>query len=84
MEKQKFLGNIIRSDIKTIANAEYICSRAYKKMWLVRRLKALDCPLPENIKILKQQIVSICKGSVAFWGPMITRSESNMLGWRGA
>ena len=30
---------------------------------------------------LKQQIVSIYGGSVAFWGLMITKSESNMLEW---
>ena len=79
VEKQKILGNIIRSDMKTISNTEYICSRAYKRMWVLRRLKALGCPIPELIDVLKQQIVSICEGSVAFWGPMITKSESNML-----
>ena len=65
--------------MKTISNTKYICSRPYKRMWVLRRLKALGCPIPELIDILKHQIVSICEGSVAFWGPMITKSESNML-----
>ena len=73
VEKQKIFGNIIRSDMKTISNTEYICSRPYQRMWVLRRLKALGCPIPELINILKHQIVSICEGSVAFWGPMITK-----------
>ena len=59
VEKQKIFGNIIRS--------EYICSRPYQRMWVLRRLKALGCPIPELIDILKHQIVSICEGSFAFW-----------------
>ena len=38
VEEHKILGNIIRSDMKTISNTEYICKRAYKIMWLLRRL----------------------------------------------
>ena len=48
-------------------------------MWFLRRLKSLGCPNSELVDVLKQQILSICEGSVAFWGPMITKNESNML-----
>ena len=48
-------------------------------MWILRRLKALGCPIPELLDVLRQQVLSICEGSVAFWGPMITKVESNML-----
>ena len=79
VEEQKILGHIMRSDLKTISNTEYICKRAYRRMWVLRRLKALGCPEAEMVDVLKQQIVSICEGSVSFWGPMITKNESNML-----
>ena len=46
---------------------------------MLRRLLSLGCSNPELIDVLKQQIVSICEGCVAFWGPMITKNESNML-----
>jgi hypothetical protein len=65
--------------MKTISNTEYICKRAYARMWILRRLKALGCPIPELMDVLRQQIISICEGNVAYWGPMITREESNML-----
>ena len=79
VEEQKILGNIVRSDLRTISNTEYICSRAFKRMWILRRLKSLGCPIPELLDVLRQQVISICEGSVAYWGPMITKAESNML-----
>ena len=48
-------------------------------MWILRRLKSLGCPIKELLDVLQQQVLSICEGSVAFWGPMITKAESNML-----
>ena len=79
VEEYKILGSIVRSELKTISNTEYICKRAYARMWILRRLKALGCPIPELLDVLKQQILSICEGNVAYWGPMITKEESNML-----
>lgn len=68
VEEQKILGNIVRSDLKTISNTEYICARAYRRMWVLRRLKSLSCPIPELLDVLRQQIISKCEGSVAYWG----------------
>lgn len=79
VEEQKILGYMLRSDLKTISNTEYICKRAYQRMWVLRRLKSLGCPTPELLDVLQQQILSICEGSVAYWGPMLTKVESNML-----
>ena len=56
VEEQKILGHIIRSDMKTISNTEYICKKVYRRMWLLQRLKALGCPIPELIDVLKQQV----------------------------
>ena len=66
VEEYKILGTIPRSDMKTISNTEYICKRAYARMWMLRRLKALGCPIPELLDVLKQQILSICEGNVAY------------------
>ena len=68
VEQQKILGFILRSDLKTISNTEYICKRAYQRLWILRRLKSLGCPIPELLDVLRQQIISICEGSVAYWG----------------
>ena len=79
VDKHKILGQIIRSDLKTISNTENICRKAFKRMWILRRLKALGCPTQELLTVLREQIISICEVAVAWWGPMITKQESNML-----
>ena len=53
--------------------------QAYRRMWLIRRLKTLGRPTPELIIVLTQQIVSICEFGAAYWGCMITKVESNVL-----
>jgi hypothetical protein len=79
VEQHKILGQIVRSDLKTISNTEAICKKAFKRMWVLRRLKSLGCPISELLIVLREQIVSICEVGVAWWGPMITKHESNML-----
>ena len=45
VEEQKILGHILRADMKTISNTEFICKKAYRRMWILRRLKSLGCPV---------------------------------------
>ena len=79
VEQHKILGQIVRSDLSTISNTETICWKAYKKMWILRRLKFLGCPVEELLVVLKQQIITICEVGVVWWGPMIQIYESNAL-----
>ena len=65
--------------MKTISNTEFICKKAYRRMWILRRLKSLGCPEAEMLDVLKHQIISVCEGSVSFWGQMITKNKNNML-----
>ena len=46
---------------------------------VLRRLKSLGCPESELPDVLQQQIVINCEQGVAWWGPMMSKSESNML-----
>ena len=41
VEQMKLVGYQLRSDLKTISNTQYIIRRAWKRMWVVRRLKSL-------------------------------------------
>jgi hypothetical protein len=79
VEQHKILGQIVRSDMRTISNTENICKKAYRRMWILRRLKALGCPAAELVDVLKQQIVSVCEVAAPYWGPMIPKVESTML-----
>ena len=79
VEKCKVLGQIIRSDLKTISNTEYICKKAYQRMWVIRRLKSLGCDNNDLLDVLKQQVLSVLEQAVPFWGPLLTKVESVMI-----
>ena len=38
VEQMKLVGYMIRSDLKTISNTNYIVKKAFKNMWILRRL----------------------------------------------
>ena len=40
-EEIKILGVVLKSNLKWDANTEYICKKAYKNMWVLRRMKNL-------------------------------------------
>ena len=42
IREAKLLGVMISDDLKWQSNTEYICKKAYKKMWVLRRMKVLD------------------------------------------
>ena len=57
-EEKKILGHILRPDMKTIMNTEYICKRVHKRMWILRRLISHQGgPVPELLVVLQQQII---------------------------
>ena len=79
VEKYKLLGYIFKSDLKTISNTEYICSKAYQRMWIVRRLKSLGCSTTDLLDVLRQQVISVLEQAVPYWGPLLTKRESAMM-----
>ena len=48
-------------------------------MWVLQRLKNLNCPRKELIEVLKQQIFSVVEQAVPYWGPHITKAESQAI-----
>ena len=79
VEEYKLLGQIVSTDMKTIKNTNNILKKCYSRMYMLRRLNSLGCPRKDMIDILKQQILSIAEQAVPYWGPRITKVESQML-----
>ena len=42
INETKLLGVMVTNDLKWSSNTNYICKKAYKKMWVLRRMKLLD------------------------------------------
>ena len=48
LEMVEEIGYQLRSDLHTISNIQYIVKRAWKRMWVDRRLKALGAIVNKN------------------------------------
>ena len=79
VEELKLVGYQLRSDMRTISNTEYIVKRAWKRMWVVRRLKALGASEQELLKVLRAQVLSVLQFATPAWSTLITGQESNRI-----
>ena len=77
MEEFKLLGIVIPSDLKWNSNTKNLTSRAYSKLWLLRRLKRLGTPVLELVDSIFQ--ASILELAVLVWNPGLTVANSNSL-----
>jgi hypothetical protein len=79
VESMKLVGYQISSDLSTKANTKYIVSRAWKRMWVIRRLKALGACETDLLSVLRCQVLSVLQFAVPAWTTMITKAESNSI-----
>ena len=75
VEEMKIVGFILRSDLKTISNTSYIIKKAYKRMWIIRRLKMLGASRSRLIDVLQKQVLSVLQLAVPAWDCFLTCQE---------
>ena len=75
VEQMKIVGFQLRSDLKTISNTRYIIKKAYSRMWILRRLKALGAKRHRLIDVLQKQVLSVLTLGVPAWDCMLTEQE---------
>ena len=75
VEQFKLLGVILRSDLKWHDNSNYICSRGYARLWMIRRLKSLGADLDDMLDVYCKQIRSILELAVPVWQPNLSNHE---------
>ena len=75
VEEMKIVGFILRSDLKTISNTNYIFGKAYGRMWIIRRLKALGASRNSLIDVLQKQVLSVLNLAVPAWDCFLTCQE---------
>jgi hypothetical protein len=69
------LGVIITSDIKFSKNSEYIVERAFKQVWMLRRLKNLGVSIENLMDVYIKQIRSVLELAVPVWHSSLTVSD---------
>ena len=59
VDELKIVGYFFRSDMKTFSNAAYLTAKAYKRMWFLRRLKALGDSTSQLLDTREKQVMSV-------------------------
>ena len=73
------MGTILTEDLKTFKNTKYMVDKAYKRMWLLRRLANLTSDLQELQETYCKQIRPLVELAVPYWGTRITQYEATLL-----
>ena len=72
VEELKLLGVKITNDLKWNNNTEYITARAYKKLWMIRRLKLNGASNMELRDIYCKHVRSVLEYEAVVWHPGLT------------
>ena len=75
VEEMKLLGVVIRSDLKWKDNTEFIVKRAYKKLWVLRRLKSLGAGQDKLLDLHVKQIGFLLEMAAPVWHGSLTLVE---------
>ena len=67
---------MITNDLKWERNTEFICKKAYRKIWILRRLKQLDIEPLYILEVYVKEIRSILELAVPAWHSGLTQKQS--------
>ena len=75
VSETKLLGLILTNDLKWGGNTDYICKKAYKKMWTLRRMKVLDVEPLVILDVYIKEIRSVLELAVPAWHSGLTQKQ---------
>ena len=67
VEEFKLLGVIFTTDLKFHRNTQHIVAKAYKRIWILKRLKKLGAPTCRLLDVYTKQIRSVMELGVPAW-----------------
>ena len=75
VEKMKLLGVIITSDLKWRENTEFITKKAFKRLWLIKRLKQLGASTAALVDLYFKHVRSVVEFSAVVWTSSLTQEN---------
>ena len=75
MSETRLLGVIVSEDLKWRKNTTYICNKARKKLWLLRRMKLLGLSKHELFDVYIKEVRSILEFAVPVWHSSLTKKQ---------
>ena len=79
VEEFKLLGVLVTSDLKWDANTNAITTKAYKRLWMLRRLKNLGLKNSSLVEIYTSQIRSLLEFGAVTWHSMLTKENEKAI-----
>ena len=76
VDQFKILGIIMSSNLSWQANTEYIVKKANRRLWMIRRLKALGADKEDLIEIYITQVRSVLELAVPAWQGNISQADN--------
>ena len=75
----KILGIILSSDLKWSLHVEFMCKKALKKTWLLRKLKILDLEIDLLLDFYLKEIRSVLEYGVPVWHSGLSNKLSDKI-----
>ena len=72
----KILGLVVQNDLKWRSNTEDMIRKAYKRMWMIKRLKGHGANLQDMLEVYIKQIRCVLEYGVPVWNSSVTKDES--------
>ena len=75
LEEMKLLGLIISNDLKWKSNTENITKKAYKRLWVIKRLKGQGASMEDLIDVYTKQVRSVVEFGIPVWNYGLTKED---------
>ena len=79
VEEFKLLGIMFQSNLRWQANTDFMCQKAYSRLWMLRRLKKLGAEISEMLDVYQKQVRCVLEMAVAVWEPGLTIAQSKQI-----
>ena len=79
VEEFKLLGVIFQSNLRWQANTDFICKKAYSRLWMLRRLKTLGANIEEILDVYFTQVRCVLEMALIVWEPGLNQAQHKQI-----
>ena len=72
----RLVGVLVTQDLKWFQNTKFICEKARSKLWILRRMQALELNQFQLFDVYTKEIRSILEMAVPVWHPGLTKQQT--------
>ena len=76
VKEVKLVGVMVDSNLSWKKNTDYICQKAIRKLWTIRRLKKLKLGISTLVDVYTKEVRSVLEHAVPVWHSGLTKRQS--------